>query len=138
MKSMMPMRPSPFVNQRCFVLPESAILISKPMPDARGLHCPNCGAAADPAAGRCPYCKARLATMSCPSCFALMFEGSAYCPQCGAARSRQESSTVAGTCPGCNGDLEKVAVGKTSLFECASCDGAWVDAQAFEALCADG
>jgi Zn-finger nucleic acid-binding protein len=67
-----------------------------------------------------------------------MFEGSAYCPQCGAARSRQESSTVAGTCPGCNGDLEKVAVGKTSLFECASCDGAWVDAQAFEALCADG
>ena len=108
------------------------------MPDARGLHCPNCGAAADPDAGRCPYCKARLATVSCPSCFALMFEGSAFCPHCGTARSRQESADAGGKCPGCSGDLQKVAVGKTTLLECPKCDGAWIDASAFEALCADG
>jgi Zn-finger nucleic acid-binding protein len=108
------------------------------MADARGLHCPNCGAAANPDAGRCPYCKARLATLSCPSCFALLFDGCAYCPHCGAARSRQESVDVAATCPGCSEDLRKVDVGKTSLLECARCDGAWIDAKAFEALCADG
>ena len=44
------------------------------MTDVRSLHCPNCGAAADPQAARCPYCRARLATVSCPQCFALMFE----------------------------------------------------------------
>lgn len=108
------------------------------MPDARGLHCPNCGAAADPDAGRCPYCKARLATVSCPSCFALMFAGSAFCPQCGAARARQESGDAAAKCPGCSGDLRKIDVGKTTLLECPTCDGAWLDASAFEALCADG
>jgi Zn-finger nucleic acid-binding protein len=108
------------------------------MSDARGLHCPNCGAAADPDAGRCPYCQARLATVSCPSCFALMFDGSAYCPQCGAPRARQESTDASGTCPGCRGELHKVDVGKTALLECATCDGAWMDAKAFEALCADG
>lgn len=108
------------------------------MPDARGLHCPNCGAAADPDAGRCPYCKARLATVSCPACFALMFDGSAYCPQCGAPRSRQEAGDAAAKCPACSGDLLKVDVGKTTLLECAKCDGAWLDAAAFEALCADG
>ena len=108
------------------------------MPDARGLHCPNCGAAADPAAGRCPYCKARLATVSCPACFALMFDGSAYCPQCGAQRSRQESGDITGKCPGCSGELHKIDVGQTSLLECAKCDGGWLDATSFEALCADG
>ncbi|MGB2713326.1 MAG: zinc ribbon domain-containing protein [Vicinamibacterales bacterium] len=108
------------------------------MPDARGLHCPNCGAAADPDAGRCPYCQARLATVSCPSCFALMFDGSVYCPQCGAPRSRQEAGDATARCPGCGGDLRKVDVGKTTLVECAKCDGAWLDAKAFEALCADG
>src|SRR5687767_15793172 len=42
--------------------------------DASSLHCPNCGAAVDPDARRCPYCTARLATVSCPSCFSVMFE----------------------------------------------------------------
>jgi Zn-finger nucleic acid-binding protein len=67
-----------------------------------------------------------------------MFDGSAYCPQCGAASSRQESTVIAGKCPGCHGGLEKIDVGKTSLLECAACDGAWLDARTFEALCADG
>lgn len=107
------------------------------MSNARGLHCPNCGAAVDPDARRCPYCKARLATVSCPSCFALMFEGSAFCSKCGAARSRRESSADPARCPGCAGELKGIDVGKTSVLECAACDGTWIDAAAFETLCAD-
>ena len=67
-----------------------------------------------------------------------MFDGSAYCPRCGAPRSRQEAGDAIARCPGCSGDLRKVDIGKTTLFECAKCDGAWLDAKAFEALCADG
>src|SRR5688572_14142002 len=107
------------------------------MPDAGGLHCPNCGAAADPAARRCPYCRARLATVSCPSCFALMFEGAEFCSTCGAARARSERAAAAARCPGCRSGLQRVELGATPLLECAACDGVWVDADAFERLCAD-
>jgi Zn-finger nucleic acid-binding protein len=108
------------------------------MPDARALHCPNCGAAAEPDAGRCPFCKARLATVSCPSCFALMFDGSEFCSACGARRSRGERTGEPSLkCPGCRGSLERIDVGSTSVQECAACDGVWVDAAVFERLCAD-
>src|SRR5918995_5004744 len=94
------------------------------MPDARGLHCPNCGAAVEPDARRCPYCTARLAMVSCPSCFALMFEGAAFCSTCGAARARDESAGEEASCPGCGGGLRQVDVGKTRLLECGGGDGA--------------
>lgn len=67
-----------------------------------------------------------------------MFEGAAFCAKCGAARSREESAGEAARCPGCHGDLQRVDVGKTALLECAACDGTWIDAGRFEALCADG
>jgi Zn-finger nucleic acid-binding protein len=104
---------------------------------AHSLHCPNCGAAVDPDAGRCPYCQARLATVSCPSCFALMFEGAAFCPKCGAARATRAATDTATRCPGCRGPMEAVEIGKTPLLECPTCDGIWVDADVFERLCAD-
>jgi Zn-finger nucleic acid-binding protein len=105
--------------------------------DAATLHCPNCGAAADPEAGRCKYCQARLATVACPACFALMFEGSAYCPKCGAARALVQSEDTAARCPSCRGELHRIDVGATPLLECAACDGIWVDADVFERLCVD-
>jgi Zn-finger nucleic acid-binding protein len=67
-----------------------------------------------------------------------MFEGTAFCSKCGARGSREEQTGEAAPCPGCKGELRRVDVGKTSLLECAGCDGAWVDADRFEALCADG
>jgi Zn-finger nucleic acid-binding protein len=104
--------------------------------DASSLHCPNCGAAAEPEAGRCPYCKARLATVSCPSCFALMFDGARFCPGCGAERARTVDPVAATLpCPGCKGPMALFRVGATELFECAACDGLWVDATTFERLC---
>jgi len=105
-------------------------------PDASGLHCPNCGAAAEPDAGRCPYCQARLATVSCPSCFALGFDGAAYCQKCGAARVRSAADDEGTKCPACRNSLQRVNIGDTPLLECGACDGVWVDADVFERICA--
>lgn len=104
--------------------------------DAHSLHCPNCGAAADPDSGRCPYCRARLATVSCPSCFARIFDGAAFCSSCGARRSRAEAQPNAAGCPSCRSPLTPVEIGATSMLECPTCDGVWIDADVFEALCA--
>jgi Zn-finger nucleic acid-binding protein len=105
--------------------------------DAGSLHCPNCGAAVRGASGRCPYCQARLATVSCPACFALMFEGARYCQHCGAARTRAEADDTDVACPGCREPLLRVAVGSAAMLECGKCDGVWIDADVFERICAD-
>jgi len=91
----------------------------------------------DPDAKRCPFCRARLATISCPGCFALIFEGAAFCPKCGARRARTEGEATGARCPACRNALEQVAIGGTSLLECTRCDGVWVEAEAFERICAD-
>ena len=101
------------------------------------MHCPNCGAAVDPEAPRCPYCHASLATVSCPFCFAQIFEGARFCPKCGARRARTENEATAVSCPACGNAMRRVEVGATPLVECGSCDGVWVDADVFERLCAD-
>ena len=97
----------------------------------------HCGAAADPQAGRCPYCQARLATISCPKCFGLMFDGTAFCPACGAPAARVEQGAAEAHCPGCGNAMSQVSVGPASLLECDACDGVWVDAADFERICAD-
>src|SRR5262245_24475079 len=107
------------------------------MTDVQSLHCPNCGAAADPQANRCPYCRARLATVSCPQCFALMFQGSAFCPKCGARSSRAAPRPSASVCPGCRGQLTQVMLGDVPILECLRCDGICVDATDFERICAN-
>ena len=108
------------------------------MADAASLHCPNCGAVAATDAQRCPYCSARLATISCPSCFALMFDSAAYCERCGARRARTAEDEGGGApCPGCGSALDRVAIGSTEMFECASCDGVWIAADVFERMCSD-
>src|ERR1044072_5950550 len=104
------------------------------MADVDSLHCPNCGAAADPQAARCPYCRARLATVSCPQCFALMFQGSRFCPKCGARSSRAAAEPSASVCPGCHGHLAKVMLGDLAILECARCDGGWVGAADFDRM----
>ncbi len=106
-------------------------------PDAVSLHCPNCGAIAEPGAGRCPYCKARLAIVSCPGCFERMFDGAAFCPHCGTRSARHEAPTRGGKCPACGADLHRLTLGDTTLLECSACDGVWMDADEFERMCAD-
>jgi Zn-finger nucleic acid-binding protein len=106
--------------------------------DARGLHCPNCGSPAAAGDARCSYCHAELATVSCPSCFALIFKGAAYCPHCGNRTERAAGAQTTERCPGCHEPMREVRVGVNDLRECAACGGLWVDAAAFERICADG
>jgi Zn-finger nucleic acid-binding protein len=117
---------------------------SPPKPPAAGsLHCPNCGAIADEQAPQCPYCQARLATISCPSCFRRLFLGAKFCSHCGtrAARDphaeRLDGETTRLLCPRCQKRLAVVRLGEMSLLECEICSGVWVGAEAFERLCAD-
>lgn len=107
------------------------------MTDVGSLHCPNCGASADPQAARCSYCRARLATVSCPQCFALMFDGSAFCPACGTRTSRTSRQPTSRSCPACREPLARVAISDLTLLECTACDGVWVDASDFDRICAD-
>lgn len=104
--------------------------------DASVLRCPQCGAATRSEAHRCLYCRARLATVSCPRCFALTFAEAAFCANCGARRERREEAADA-RCPGCRSGMQSVRVGATTMLECDTCDGMWVDAGTFERLCAD-
>ena len=67
---------------------------------------------------------------------ALLFQGAAFCPSCGAARSRtEEAQAHTTTCPACRGDMHWIRVGEVDLLECASCDGTWIESQAFDRLC---
>lgn len=106
-------------------------------PPAGALQCPNCGAAAGLDAKECTYCHAPLATMSCPSCFNRVFIGAAYCPHCGTHVSRQDEGAAVESCPSCRTPMTSVRVGALTLAECHTCWGIWVDADAFDRLCAD-
>lgn len=102
------------------------------------LRCPGCGAPAATDATRCEYCRSRLATVSCPSCFGLLFDGAGFCQHCGTARSRVDGiSDQRIPCPACRGEMGWIRVGAIDLLECDRCDGTWIEAAAFEHLCAD-
>src|SRR5687768_5604596 len=106
--------------------------------EAETLNCPNCGAATSSDAPVCRFCESRLATVSCPSCFGMMFLGSRHCPHCGAAAARVADADAAPLkCPRCRVDMTALAVGSTSLRECAKCSGLWVDVTALEKICAE-
>jgi Zn-finger nucleic acid-binding protein len=69
---------------------------------------------------------------------ALLFQGAAFCPSCGAGRSRDEQTQPHATkCPSCRGDMHWFRIGEVDLLECASCDGTWIEAPAFDRLCTD-
>jgi Zn-finger nucleic acid-binding protein len=100
------------------------------------LNCPACGAAAPSAtSARCEYCGSALTTMACPSCFGPMFAGMQFCPHCGAKGMRELTDGESLPCPGCKADMRAVRVGAASFYECPSCAGSWLTADAFSQLC---
>jgi Zn-finger nucleic acid-binding protein len=106
--------------------------------NAETLSCPMCGAATEPRATQCAFCRARLATVSCPACYGLVFVGSRHCGHCGtrvAAPVAREGP--ARRCPRGCGALRAVTLGQLALDACPSCEGTWVDVLHFEQLCAD-
>ena len=105
---------------------------------AETLNCPMCGAPASTDSTNCEHCGARLATVACPSCFGMMFIGAKFCSHCGAKAERTEVAENAREfCPRCKVDMDAVVVGKTSLRECARCEGIWMDKAAFDQICTD-
>ncbi len=108
------------------------------MQQAVTLNCPMCGAPTETDAARCLYCDARLATIACPRCFGMMFVGSDYCSHCGARAARQTLPAQSqARCPRCRVEMDGVTIGAETLRECARCGGLWVEAEAFERICAD-
>jgi Zn-finger nucleic acid-binding protein len=59
-----------------------------------------------------------------------------FCEKCGTRRARQAGPSNA-RCPGCRTAMTAVEIGGTSLLECPACDGLWLEAAAFERICAD-
>ena len=105
---------------------------------AETLNCPNCGAAIFSDSPRCQFCESKLATVACPSCFAMMFIGSRHCPHCGAAAVEAKASTLPTLkCPKCKSDMLPITLGRSSMRECESCGGLWLEVGAFERICAD-
>src|SRR5512136_339442 len=97
------------------------------------LHCPDCGAQAQPENTSCSYCKAPLATVACPKCFGKLFVGMSHCPWCGTASKREPLPKQKSlSCPRCQKPLRGANVGSSLLYECLDCGGLWVEVEVFE------
>lgn len=77
--------------------------------------------------------------MACAKCFGLMFVGSRFCDHCGAIAAPIEVSLEekTGDCPRCRVALEQNRIAETPLRSCTKCDGVWLQAATFEAICAE-
>jgi Zn-finger nucleic acid-binding protein len=64
-----------------------------------------------------------------------MFAGMQFCPHCGAKGDRILQDAPPLPCPACNGDMHKVHVGATTIFECSGCQSTWLDPDTFTRLC---
>ena len=105
--------------------------------DAKGLACPDCGAPVASDSTSCPYCKARLQTISCPSCFGMMFLGAKFCSHCGAKTQAAQSTHTGEPCPRCAKPMDAHEIGGCSLEQCAACGGTWLDSETFHEICED-
>ena len=108
----------------------------------RTSRCSHCGGRVEPGDVACSYCGAALAeedlaSTLCPRCFKRIGEGAKHCAGCGVEIAPQALTALeAGrACPRCAGALGVRALGATSVVECAACEGIWVTAEAFEAIC---
>lgn len=67
-----------------------------------------------------------------------MFQGSKYCPRCGApSGERAVDNTADRKCPRCRVQMHALTIGATTLNECETCLGLWLDVRSFEKICAD-
>lgn len=105
---------------------------------AKILRCPACGAPASLDDSNCAYCSVRLATVACPSCFGRTFVGVKFCFHCGARvvvpAARGDETRP---CPRCKGQLASKELAHVIVRECEGCQGLWVDADSFQAVCED-
>jgi Zn-finger nucleic acid-binding protein len=107
--------------------------------DASVYRCPACGAPADPKAGACAYCAARLQPVRCPWCFEWTDASAKGCARCGSAPAAPAAGVKPLSCPSCGGagKLSTRALGGARLTGCMTCAGVWADAASFKSLCED-
>jgi Zn-finger nucleic acid-binding protein len=107
--------------------------------EASVYRCPACGAPADPKAGACAYCAARLQPVRCPWCFEWTDAAAKGCSRCGSAPIPPAAGAGPLTCPSCRvaGALATRALGGARLAGCMTCGGVWADAESFKRLCED-
>ena len=104
------------------------------------LHCPSCGAAANPHATGCAYCSAVLALASCPSCLGTVFTGSRHCVHCGDRVNEPALPGDAGAgphkCPRCRERpaLTSQRLGDVAVEQCPTCTGVFVRHAVLERL----
>lgn len=109
----------------------------------RALRCSNCGGSLRDGASKCEYCAAEITLEElrldavCPSCFARRASSARFCMECGVEIAPQALfALVEGAgCPRCKGRLRSRSLGNTSITECSSCAGIWLDQDALLRLC---
>jgi Zn-finger nucleic acid-binding protein len=68
----------------------------------------------------------------------MLFSGSKHCPNCGAEAAPASAAELSVLkCPRCRIDMSSVKLGTMAMRECEQCAGLWVEAAAFEKVCAD-
>lgn len=109
------------------------------MSDAAVYRCPSCGAPADPKAGTCAYCSAKLQPIRCPWCFEWIDAAAKDCPRCGSTAAPPPPGAAPKTCPSCRAPetFWSRAIGAASLAGCSACGGVWVGVESFKRLCED-
>jgi len=102
-------------------------------------RCPACGAPADPKAGTCAYCAAKLSPVRCPWCFEWIDAAAKDCPRCGSTAAPPAPGAELKACPSCRAPetFSSRAVGAARLAGCAKCGGVWADVDSFKRLCED-
>src|SRR5436853_6361540 len=103
---------------------------------AETLSCPTCGAAIASDATQCRYCGSAVATVACPSCFGRAFIGSKFCSHCGSELEWPgNQARLKFHCPRCRTSLSEATMGQTTLRQCTTCGGVWVDSKSFDKIC---
>ena len=111
----------------------------------RALRCSTCGGNLDDGTRHCSYCDAevtieeRRLSAICPGCFARMNVDARFCMDCGieikpqAILALQEDRA----CPRCKAALRAREIATTTVIECTSCGGLWLDEHDFDAITED-
>lgn len=107
------------------------------------LQCSNCAAPVERGDAHCRYCgsslpeRERALDTLCPSCFARIHEDSRHCRACGVEIRPQALTPIPDgkRCPRCAGELRIRVLDELAVVECAACEGMWIEAATFDALC---
>ena len=108
----------------------------------RARKCGHCGGSIEPGEEACGFCASKLVELDldstlCPECFKRVEANANHCQGCGIRIQPQALQALAAgiQCPRCQGELRLRSLGEASVVECTGCEGLWIAADVFDALC---